>query len=266
MSSQSSCYLLWASYIWLCGPLLSSPGRLYRVKLWYALIVLRAGFVIAVTGAAIQYSRRVIMYFFTLLLLVPLLIFCDDLDNSENKLNQLLVVNHTELMEEPSIKSKRIFKLMPTLILKSRLNSHEKNKNWIYVDSGFCSLKTKHEKEECNSTKGYVLSKDVTEYNEELFKDLFIIEEIKFTNFNSEPNLNYVFNTNGEFYHHDPICGEGKCGLSKLKIYKNIIWSKPLRGDFVYKFFIDENDKICAPYPGPKGIFPCSKEKIQIKK
>jgi len=121
----------------------------------------------------------------------------------------------------------------------------------------------KHETNECNSAKGYVRSKDIVEYKEELFTDLYLKKEIKFQNFNSEPKLNYVFLENGEFYHFDPICGDGKCGLSKLKIYKNIIWSQPLQGDFVYKFFIDKNKKICAPYPVQRIFFHVAKNRFR---
>ncbi|MBW0434998.1 hypothetical protein HGB47_15395 [Leptospira yasudae] len=96
-----------------------------------------------------------------------------------------------------------------------------------------------------------------------MFKEFKLKEVIKFVNFNAEPNLKYVLEKDGSFYHENSLCGNGKCGQSKLYKIHNLLWGKPFGGDFIYKFFINEAGKICAPYPGKDFNYPCSKESIE---
>ncbi|PJZ75299.1 hypothetical protein [Leptospira neocaledonica] len=191
-----------------------------------------------------------------ILLLLPLSVnFADDEGEGE-----LVVIKPSQLREEPSSDSKLIFNLYPTLLIRRKL---EESNGWIRVDSGFCTLKKEHEI--CNSAEGYIPSEALAKFDRSKFVELKLPMTIKFTNFNSNPELKYVLEKDGSFYHFDPMCGggTGKCGKSKLFRIHNIIWGKPLASDFVYKFFINEKGQICAPYPGKDHNYPCSQESIR---
>jgi hypothetical protein len=199
------------------------------------------------------------------ILIFTLLTFCSISLYSHEDEGELVIIKNTQFRERPSKSAKIIFNLYPTLTIKTKLDSKNIPKGWTKVDSGLCSLTTEHE--ECNSTIGYIPTDSLTKFDRNLLKDFKLKKQIKFINFNSEPKLNYVFEEDGTFYHYDPICGngEGKCGKSKLYRIQNIIWGEPLNGDFIYKFFINEKGKICAPYLGINKTFPCSKESVDIK-
>ena len=198
---------------------------------------------------------------FKIIKLLVLIILSNNIYSHEEN-NELVIIKNTELRESPANNGKLIYKLYPTITIKNKLDSNNKNSGWTKVDSGLCTLKKKHD--ECNSAIGYIPSDALLVFDRKLFKEFHLKKQIKFKNFNSEPELNYVFEEDGSFYHYDPICGngEGKCGKSKLYRIHNLIWGEPIAGDFIYKFFINDKGQICAPYPGKSNLYPCSKESI----
>ncbi|WCL51010.1 hypothetical protein [Leptospira sp. GIMC2001] len=176
--------------------------------------------------------------------------------------SELVVIKNTQFRESPSNNGKLIYILYPTITIKTKINTKNIPSGWTKVDSGICSIKNEHEI--CNSAVGFIPSDALAPFDRRLFKDFSLPMQIKFININSEPNLNYVFEKDGTFYHYDPNCGngDGKCGKSKLYRIHNLIWGEPLSGDFIYKFFINEKGQICAPYPIELNKFPCSEESI----